>query len=545
MDLFLSIIAFLVIFSLVVLIHEAGHFLMARRAGIKVHEFGIGLPPRVYGIKRNEVLWSINLIPFGGFVRMLGEDMSDKEAMKSKNSFVNKSLGLRIKVVVGGVAMNIILAFVLLTIGFIVGMEPLIVTGEDFLAQIRAGNVRFEHGIVAKSIVEGSLAHKKGILPNDRIVKVAALPAQKSEGQKDVEEVVSRNLPYQGILQLVIDRNGEKFMSELVLDQERPGIQSYPVVEVPQVRVFEVREGSISQQIGLLAGDIISKIDKREVFSVSEFKQRVSDVSKEIELEIRRGDQILNLIYPLSIKNGIIISKVFSGSPAQIGGLNPQDLIVKINDIFVFTPQEVQNLTLENKGKAIVYTVSRSGVLQDFSVTVPNEGVIGVSLTNLISSHISDLILYNGSLLNSVTSIKDIQYPFYIAPFKVFSEMKRLSYLTANMFGSVLKKILGEGKVPEGVAGPIGIARMTYTFVQQGFTSLLRFTALISLSLGVINILPLPALDGGRLAFLIAEGIAGRRLNQMWEARIHAIGFFLLILLILFVTYNDIVAIFE
>src|SRR3989339_1680987 len=106
MSVVLSIIAFFLIFSLLVLIHEGGHFFMAKRAKVKVEEFGFGLPPRIFGKKYGETIYSINAIPFGGFVKLYGEDSTDKKISQNKRSFVAKSARARILIVCGGVIMN-------------------------------------------------------------------------------------------------------------------------------------------------------------------------------------------------------------------------------------------------------------------------------------------------------------------------------------------------------------------------------------------------------------------------------------------------------
>src|SRR5438552_12800 len=110
MDILLTIIAVIVIFSLLVIIHELGHFITARRNGIKVLEFGFGFPPRLWSKKVGETEYSINAIPFGGFVKLFGEDSSDKKVLENKRSFAGKSPWVRTKVVVAGVVMNLILA---------------------------------------------------------------------------------------------------------------------------------------------------------------------------------------------------------------------------------------------------------------------------------------------------------------------------------------------------------------------------------------------------------------------------------------------------
>lgn len=108
------------------------------------------------------------------------------------------------------------------------------------------------------------------------------------------------------------------------------------------------------------------------------------------------------------------------------------------------------------------------------------------------------------------------------------------------MLGKVVTTLVSKFKIPEGVAGPVGIAQMTHSFVQEGFMALLQFTALISISLGVLNIMPFPALDGGRFLFILVEILLQRRPSPRWEAAIHSVGFALLMLLILAVTWNDI-----
>jgi len=141
MHLLLTILVFFLIFSLLIVIHELGHFMMARRHGVKVEEFGFGLPPKLWSKKVGETEYSINAIPFGGFVRLLGEDSHDKKAKTSPKSFSRKTLFQRFQIVFAGVAMNFLLAWLLLSIGFTVGMQPLLVNGDDFLQAVREGRV--------------------------------------------------------------------------------------------------------------------------------------------------------------------------------------------------------------------------------------------------------------------------------------------------------------------------------------------------------------------------------------------------------------------
>src|SRR5260221_688531 len=107
------IVVFIITILILVVIHELGHFLVARKFNIKVLEFGFGIPPRAWGKKWGETLISLNWLPFGGFVRLLGEDESDPETLKNKRSFASQAVWKRILVVVAGVGINLLLAFVL------------------------------------------------------------------------------------------------------------------------------------------------------------------------------------------------------------------------------------------------------------------------------------------------------------------------------------------------------------------------------------------------------------------------------------------------
>lgn len=364
---FITILAFIVIFSVLVLVHEWGHFYFARRAGIKVEEFGIGLPPRAKQIYKDKkgTVYSLNWIPFGGYVRLYGEDSSDPNVLKAENSFASKSIATRSSVIVAGVVMNFVLAWVLITIGFLVGMRPFLITQGDLQKATAAGLIEAQEVLYVHEILEGSPLSESDLRPGD----------------------------------LVVEINGR---------------------QVP------------------LAADLPS------------------------------------ILVP--------------GRPVELSILREE----------------------------------REGALV---VTPDVEGKLGFSVSNI------PYIVY----------LKDQKYSIFRAPVEAIKEVGRLSYLTLDMLGNVIVSLASKLTVPDGVAGPVGIAKLTYHFTQQGVIALMQFSALLSISLGVINIMPFPALDGGRFLFIIFEVILRRRPSAKWEATIHAVGFALLMLLILLITWNDIV----
>ena len=153
----LTIIVFLIVLGLLVIVHEFGHFIIAKKTGVKVEEFAIGFPPRIYSKKRGETEYSINAIPLGGYVKMLGE----LEHSTDKRAFENQKPATRFWISIAGVVMNIILAWVLLSIGFAVGMSPIVSDPNSIPGK------KLSSEIILADISKDSPADKAGIEPGD------------------------------------------------------------------------------------------------------------------------------------------------------------------------------------------------------------------------------------------------------------------------------------------------------------------------------------------------------------------------------------------
>lgn len=368
LSIIITIIAFILIFSTLILVHEWGHFTMARRAGIKVEEFGIGLPPRAKAIYKDKkgTIYSLNWIPFGGYVKLYGEDSSDPAVLKAKNSYASKTKLQRTAVILAGVIMNFLLAWFLLTVGFAVGMKPIIT--EDQVATAEAN------------------------------------------GLATVEQTIYLN---------------------------------------------EIEPDSPLNAAGFLAGDTLLEVDG---------------------LSVTTTEELLALLEP-EITLSLTATRM----------VEDQEQIV-VGD-----------------------------------VTTNSEGKLGISIQD-------------AQLIEPIP----IKLPVHKAAWHAVKETGRLSHLTVQLLGDVVVNLVSRFTVPDNVAGPVGIFQMTGQFTAEGFVAILQFMALLSISLGVINVMPFPALDGGRFLFILFELIARKRPNAKWEAMIHGIGFLLLMLLILVITWNDI-----
>lgn len=355
----MTILVFLLVLTILVLIHEAGHFFVAKFFKIKVEEFGVGFPPRVWGKKIGETVYSINALPIGGFVKLFGEDeagggklkISNKKikVLDSSRAFYSRPWWQKALVVSSGVIMNFVLATVIISFLF------------AFVGVGVAGN---------------------------------------------------------------------------------------------KVLVSAVAKESPAEKAGLRQGDVIQEINNVKISSTQEL---------------------------------IIETKKYLG-------------------------QEIKLKVVSEKKEKILTITPR----KDYP---KNQGPIGVSITQ---------------------NFELKKYAWYEAPVAGTKEALKTSWLIVTSFGQVISQLVTQGVVPKEVAGPIGIAQLTGQVVQIGPFALLSFVAILSLNLAILNILPIPALDGGRLFFVLIEAVTRRRVHPKFESYAHAIGMALLLALILLITVHDI-----
>lgn len=355
----MTILVFILILSILIIAHEFGHFLTAKKSGVKIEEFGIGFPPRIWGKKgKDDIIYSINAIPLGGFVKLKGESGEERG---EKDSFAHQPVRIRALILSAGVLMNVILAYVLFSLGFMLGL-PVSINSEQI---------------------------------ND------------------------------------------------------------PKVHNVKVQIVGVAKSSAAEQAGIKAGDQVLAIDGQAIITVEQLQQYIEEnQTKELNISLARNN--------------------------------------KSREVKVM-PQEIEGFA---QGRVLGVNLIQTGIVRYNFFRSWYEGLLAV-----------------GNLLIVIV------LAFY------------------NLFKNL---ILGMG-VSVDLSGPVGVAVMTGQVVSLGWVYVLQFIALLSLNLAVINFLPFPALDGGRFLFLIIEKIRRRPINQKVENLFHNIGFTLLMLLIVVITYRDII----
>lgn len=532
MNTVLTIVLFILVFSVLVLAHEFGHFIIAKRNGIKVEEFGIGFPPRLWGRKKGETVYSINAIPFGGFVKLLGMESVKKGGKKSLKNFNDRSMRVRAKVMVAGVMMNLFVAWLFLSIGFTFGMEPLLAP-DDVYNAVDDGIVVLQEGVRVKNVVPGSYAEQMGFEAGDAIVRF--------NGNEIVNAEQVESFMAGPVGQYVVARDDELYWTSLEEPYYEGGEMGIVVSDMfyfPRVKIHQVEFLSNSYKAGLRDGDVIVSVNDNEIYSLPNFREVVADLN-EAYFTVYRDGLRYEILVELDVSKKVIVSSVIANTPAYDAGLKDGDVFLSVNGKFVTDADELVGYIAEHKDEALGFAMLRGDETILTEIT-PEEGRVGVYLSELYSGEYSDFSVYNVNQFTSVVEIQKEQHPFYVSPFHALSETWRMTKMTSVFFVDFVKGFAKSFEVPDTVAGPVGIAKLTSVFAHQGIIPLLRFVALLSISLAVLNILPFPALDGGKLLFIFIEFVVGRKVPHKWENYIHFFGYLIILSLILMVTYQDI-----
>lgn len=440
-----------VLLGIMIMVHELGHFWAAVAVGVKVETFSLGFGPRLFGWKRGETDFRISAIPFGGYVRMFGEQPGqlaaaiqggeDESAAAEASSppadpraFFAKPRWQRAIVILAGPLMNVILAITIVTGLYMYAFPKEIEATDPAIA----------------SIAPDSPAARAGLQPGDKIISIAD---KTHPTWQDVLTTESLNANH--AVPVIIDRHGRR-LSFTVVPRMDP-----------------------KQGVGIAGWD-------------------------------GEGD--------------VQVEQVAKGSPAASAGLQPGDLLLSVNNQPIVSLSTVQEYLLHSQGKPVELKLMRKEQAQNVSVT-PARGN-----DRKLPWKIGVLLGYR------VQRVKFVKLG--IGPALV--ESLRFNKQNANLIFRVLGSIVERRVSPKALAGPIGMAKMSQEAAQQGLPTFLGFMAVVSLNLAIFNLLPIPILDGGTLLLLIIEMLLQREVSLQVKETILKLGFVFLMMIVVFVIYNDI-----
>lgn len=491
-----AIVAFALVLIPAILIHELGHFLAAKAVGITVLEFGLGFPPRAVTLFRHGATeYTLNWLPIGGFVRPLGEDfvrpVSDEQLQKDR-------------------------------------------------AELKT---RLEQG-------EESLRQYQQALKSDPLYsEKASLQARGVKNLMSVNEA-------KPLARIFFMAAGSLFnLVTAVLLFMLIALSGLPTVMGGSVGVANISPDSPLADSGLMEGDLIETLDGEYFQNSSEFFNQLQALNGEtVELTVQRGTdaEIVPLTFDLDLnatsvgedKPYVFISNVAPDSPAAQAGIGTGDVITAFNGVPFETFDDLAERTQVAAGSEITLTLLRDGQTRDVQLTPrrnppAGQGAIGIVIQPAYENPQNGIVYVEGGSQQALVAL-----PFGDA---LSYGLNRIWFFVESLVRLPVDLINGITSPEEArLISPLGISQIGAVFLQRSIEQdrpviILEYIAIISVALGITNLLPLPMLDGGRILFVVIEIIRGRPISPEREGMVHLVGMALLLSLIVITFLNDVI----
>lgn len=553
----MSVLYFLLLVGVLVVIHELGHFAAAKLLDVKVLRFSIGFGRPLVRVRLRETEYQIAAFPIGGYVRILGIDGDDRVADQTdrlgrdaqrdaRRSFARRPLWQRLVIVFAGPAANLALPVVIYFVFF---------AGHSVLPAAVIGDV-----------IEGGVAARAGLEPGDRVLEIDGRPVRYWE---EIETAV-RSSPG-AELHLRVSRNGkvfERYLTPLeetvryrdgaVRLQGRVGITHAPFV--PLVGVIDGE--APAARAGLCTGDLIISVDGQPVRNWSDVQRRIGRFARRTSLVYFRGTEVPGVPQIQLLSAGfadlvpdnnvdaelnrqtytglehaeMFVARVDARSPADRAGLKPRDLVTALDGVPIAHWVDLDQRLQADPRRA--FRLSWKRAVDGKTVAMSGE------LTQVWRDHLDD---YDHTVTRLVFGARNdvdrgsgatipIEGRFGFAMFKAFDRTaESISTMVSGFF-----KILGGDTPGDALGGPLMMYRVASVSGNQGWDSFLLMLALISINLGLINLLPIPMLDGGHLLVFAVEAARRRPLSTRARERVQLAGLIFVGLITVLALRNDI-----
>lgn len=533
---FTVIVPFIVLLGALIFVHELGHFSVAKFFGVRVEVFSLGFGRKLIQRKRGDTVYCISAIPFGGYVKMFGDDPSAEiPDSEKKFSFLHQPVLPRIAIVLAGPLMNAIFAFILFVIISGVGEE---------MPKAKLGDVH-----------PGTMAYQSGFRTNDLITSVNDTAIDRWD-----------------ILKKTIDESPDKPLKMSILRENKPLELTVVPVSVANKNVLSNRPiaGEIdgfsylhrassvgvsdplspAYRAGIRTGDIIKKVNDRDLTKWTELVESLkSSTEKMATLVIDRNGKTMTVQMEVE-KNkplggmdpsDLFLTSVVAKSAAEEAGILPGDKLLNIN------------------GTALQRFEDVVKIVQAFNETSRPLKVEYLRSGKIYVTEISPRMMSHSDQLTGIEkknfALGVVAGPVYAPPETFIAKEASVGKMISNGFEDtvhwthltamgLVKMVTGKVSA-KSIGGPLMIGKLASDTWRVGLSPFLKIMAIISLNLFLLNLLPIPVLDGGHLLLFGIEAVKGSPLSLKKVEILHQVGMVLLLALMVFAVFNDILRIFK
>ena len=532
-----SVLPFVVLLGILIFVHELGHFLMARWCGVRVEVFSLGFGKKIFKKQVGPTTYAISLIPLGGYVKMFGDELGKEiSAQDQAESFLHKTVWQRIAIVLAGPLMNLFFA--------------------AFLFTLIAYKGETRRQSVVGDISARSAAYQRGFRSGDQIL---SLNGESVRSWEDVQTALNKaqgqgltaEIKRQGAQELEsirVEVGSQENPNPLALDERMGVIEGLSPDSLAPI--LGVQPKSVAAKLGFQLGDQIKKINGRDISYFRDIEpQLVALQGQEVSFEIERlaDDKqqketlSINLKLPTPLpslsslgleSSELYLHTIVKDSPAERAGLKAGDRLLRIDDQEVLRwEQAFETIKGHNREQALRFQVLRAEGLVELAIA-PQETE---KLTMYGKNEKRKMVGIAPWLQMADPSMTSVQFDGVQGLVRGYQRSVDVSLMTVLSFVRLIQNKVS----PKTIGGVISIGQVASQTYKMGLQHFLTMMAVISINLFILNLLPVPVLDGGHLVFYIIEAIRGAPLSMRKMEIAQQIGLALLMALMSFALFND------